>query len=1004
MGTWKLLRLALTGLALGLLSWPGSTGAQPSQGARGNDPMARHRPLLQNLERLTASEAPRVSLSSDGYLTFLGAPPANAFSNRGAKSGDPEAAATAFLQRWRANFVNESKSVTFSTTQVKPGSSRSTVRFGQQYGGVSVYGAEIIVQVNASGGVEMVTSDILRDTRWLDEGKVGLTPTLSQDQGIEQAVAQVENAYPGVELTANTPELVIYAPEILDEKGPASLAWVIEVSSIEPGVVKDRVFVDAHSGKVLLRYSLILHAKNRQIYDANNSSADPGSLARSEGGGPTGITDVDLAYDYFGDTYDFYFDEHGRDSIDNAGYTLSATVRYCPGSCPFANAFWNGTRMYFGAGFSAADDVVSHELTHGVTQNESNLEYLNQSGAINESFSDMWGEWVDLTNTGGTDTPEVRWLMGEDVPGFGAIRDMQDPTTFGDPDRMRSPLFYTGSGDNGGVHINSGVGNKLAYLLTDGDTFNGRTITAMGISTTADLMYECQVNLLTSTSNYAGLYNALTQAAINLGLTQAERDNLEQACLAVEIKPLPNSPTDFSAISSSANTDINLSWVNPSGGGFQNVVIRRGTTAFPTDATSGTLVYQGTGTATVDAGLVQDTVYYYSIFGFYGGSSYSYPVHAQATAGQDPPDYFTEQFEATGNDMDNTQVTLTPNGGPDFYRMCVTPALAFPTDPSTGSTITLGDDGSALLSLGGGATVKLYGQSYSSFYVNSNGNITFLLYDFSYDETLSDHFDQPRISALFDDLNPSAGGTVRAQQFSDRAVVTFQNVPEYGVSNQNSFQIEMFFDGTITITFLGVAATDGIVGISEGNGLPSDFMESDMSNSDSDGDGLRNCWEEDNGLDPNDATGNNGAGGDPDGDGLTNIQEQFVGADPQNADTDGDGLNDYNEVFVHGTGVTVWDTDGDGFGDGEEVSGSANPLDNTNYPTTLLWSDFAHAGTETGAYTLPYNTLGEAVNRVSAGGTIRIKGDSADSTSSETPRITKQVRIEAINGAVRVGV
>src|SRR3990172_8641247 len=108
-------------------------------------------------------------------------------------------------------------------------------------------------------------------------------------------------------------------------------------------------------------------------------------------------------------------------------------------------------------GFPVADDGVGHELTHGVTQFESNLFYYYQSGAINEAFSDLWGEFIDLENGTGNDDASVRWLMGEDVTGWGAIRDMENPPAFGDPDRILSANYYEGSGDNGGGPLNSGA-------------------------------------------------------------------------------------------------------------------------------------------------------------------------------------------------------------------------------------------------------------------------------------------------------------------------------------------------------------------------------------------------------------------------------------------------------------------------------------------------------------------------------------------------------------------
>ena len=115
-----------------------------------------------------------------------------------------------------------------------------------------------------------------------------------------------------------------------------------------------------------------------------------------------------------------------------------------------------------------ADDVVAHELTHGVTQYESNLFYYYQSGAINESFSDVWGEYYDQANGLGNDSAGIKWQIGEDISGLGAIRNMSNPPSFGDPDRMSSANYYEGKDDSGGVHHNSGINNKAVYLMVDG--------------------------------------------------------------------------------------------------------------------------------------------------------------------------------------------------------------------------------------------------------------------------------------------------------------------------------------------------------------------------------------------------------------------------------------------------------------------------------------------------------------------------------------------------------
>ncbi len=193
----------------------------------------------------------------------------------------------------------------------------------------------------------------------------------------------------------------------------------------------------------------------------------------------------------------------------------------------------------------------------------------------------------------------------------------------------------------------------------------------------------------------------------------------------------------------------------------------------------------------------------------------------------DQADYFTEQFSG-GIDLDGLTVGFVPDGSGDYYDACSAAAAEFPTDPSGGTVIYPGEDGFVHVQLSGGETVPLYGVSYEGFYVNSNGNITFNSGDSIWDETLAIHFSQPRISGFFDDFSPQNGGTVSWKQLADRVAVTFENVPEYGTSNDNTFQIEMYFDGEIRITWLSTDANDGIVGLSEGNGLQGDYLESDL--------------------------------------------------------------------------------------------------------------------------------------------------------------------------------
>lgn len=417
----------------------------------------------------------------------------------------------------------------------------STVRFQQTYRGIPVLAGEMIVQMDATKDVLSANGEVL-PIAGLD-----VTPTI-EESAAAQAALELTAKYSGADvesLQASQPELWIYNPALLaGYNGATVLVWRVEVTpknGIDP--IRQLVLIDAKRGGTALTFNQIDSAKNRLTYNLSGSTTLPGTLVCSEGtvncGGGSG--DEYFAHTYAGDTYDFYWNNHSRDSINGAGMAIKSSVNY---GINYENAFWNGAQMVYGAGFASADDVVGHELTHGVTENESRLFYFWQSGAINESFSDVWGEFVDLSNGKGTDTSGTRWQIGEDLPAsIGVIRNMADPTIYGDPDKITSPNYYTGTGDNGGVHINSGVNNKAAYLMVDGATFNGKTVTGLGITKTAKIYYYAQANLLVSGSDYADLYNALqTSCAVQIGtagITSADCQEVKDAVDAVEMNLQP---------------------------------------------------------------------------------------------------------------------------------------------------------------------------------------------------------------------------------------------------------------------------------------------------------------------------------------------------------------------------------------------------------------------------------------------------------------------------------
>jgi len=220
--------------------------------------------------------------------------------------------------------------------------------------------------------------------------------------------------------------------------------------------------------------------KSRAVHDTRHTRHLPGRLVRDEGDAPTGDVDVDRVYDGFGATWDLYFDVFGRNSYDDSGATLTGTVHYGVG---YDNAFWDGTQMVFGDGdgelfisFTAAVDVIGHELTHAVTSFESDLVYRDQPGALNESLSDVFGSLVKQRDLGQT-ADEADWLIGAGI--FGpevtgvALRSMKAPGTAYDDDVLgKDPQpahmddYVDTDSDNGGVHINSGIPNHAFYRLS----------------------------------------------------------------------------------------------------------------------------------------------------------------------------------------------------------------------------------------------------------------------------------------------------------------------------------------------------------------------------------------------------------------------------------------------------------------------------------------------------------------------------------------------------------
>ena len=429
-------------------------------------------------------------------------------------------------------------------------------KFQQFYKKIKVEGSEYTVH-SRNGIIEQLSGEF-KGIKGVD-----ITPAISAPQALAMAQkhvgatsyawdANVNSGYAGYKKP--TGELVIIGGSEGDKIGPR-LAWKFDVYAVDI-LYRAYVYVDAKTGAIL--------QENHRIHNTNapssgtslfngvvNFTADnTGSTYRlrqtASGGGIetyslgngtnyASATDITSATSVFTSdsvaiqahwgaerTYDYYFTKHNRNSYNNLGAIIKSYVHY---STKYVNAFWDGTRMTYGDGDIAQGyrslvslDICGHEITHGVTEYSANLIYSNESGALNESFSDIFGESVENFAKGSND-----WLMSCDigVSGCGAFRSMSNPNVYGDPDTYKGTNWKTGTADNGGVHSNSGVQNKWFYILTSGesgtnDVGNAYSVTGLGIDKASKIAYRNLTVYLSASSSYSNARDGSIQSAIDL--------------------------------------------------------------------------------------------------------------------------------------------------------------------------------------------------------------------------------------------------------------------------------------------------------------------------------------------------------------------------------------------------------------------------------------------------------------------------------------------------------
>lgn len=433
------------------------------------------------------------------------------------------------------------------------------IKLQQAHAGMPVVGRQVVVQLGSDGVVEGVLGHLEPELQVQEAVALSGTEALSLALG---------SRGPGRAVT--TPVLSVF----VDRAGQARLVYEARVDyQSAKGRQFAKLFVSARNGEVLAEHSLIYTALSREIYDLKkvclkDGSELPGALLNKEGGTTTDASGT-RAYKHSGNVYWFYNKMFGRDSYDAKGSMLMSSVHatFDTGmGCSGENAAWIPdpfNQMVYGDGgafgltlkdLTLGFDVAAHEMTHAVTATTSDLEYMDESGALNEALSDIMGAaaevWVGSGGSAGgnpamwTITANT-WKLGEDVAGLlfgsiGALRLMNDPTKDGMSKDFYAERNMPGSADNGGVHTNSGIGNLAFYLLSAGGKHPRAKTTIevkpIGIEKSTRIFHLANTQLFTKTTTFKDARYATAKAAELLyGRCGAEWQNVHRSWDAVGV-------------------------------------------------------------------------------------------------------------------------------------------------------------------------------------------------------------------------------------------------------------------------------------------------------------------------------------------------------------------------------------------------------------------------------------------------------------------------------------
>lgn len=464
-------------------------------------------------------------------------------------------------------------------------------RVRQTVNGIPVWEGEAIVHLKSDGSLSTVTDD-------LKEGiSVNTQPNFSEKDAYNMAI----DMYRGRAKLTDTPkiELFVYRGEDRDH-----LVYRVETPRIDGSAQTSVpvVFVDAQTGERVFGYDNLQTGTGSSLYSGTVTISttvsgstyymedttrrmgtfnmnSTGNESTGTGGTQSRYTDTNDVWDstiqragvdaHYGaaKTYDYYKNVHGRNGIDGnngpgtttsavGGIALVVSRVHFGSSGRYNNAFWYNNQMSYGDGDGSTftplttTDICGHEMTHGVTERTANLTYSKESGALNESFSDIFGAMVEAYADGAVSSNT--WKIGEDAytPGTSgdALRRMDNPNAVGDPDHYSLRLYSgtctpSNSNDQCGVHTNSSISNHAYYLIAAGGTnrVSGVSVTGIGTTDAAKIFYRALTVYMTSSTNFSGARTATLNAATDLfGSSSAQYNSVATGWCAVGVGSCPS--------------------------------------------------------------------------------------------------------------------------------------------------------------------------------------------------------------------------------------------------------------------------------------------------------------------------------------------------------------------------------------------------------------------------------------------------------------------------------